>query len=382
LKWDFDADRLNGVNGWLEPINLTDAGNYSVDSFELPTGNKLYKIDIPGKMEREYFLIENRHKHSGAVYDTHIPESGLLIWHIDEKQPAFFGNPHRAWVEDPGDPERSNFRHATEGAAYSADDGETSFTPATVPDSSANDGTYSGIIVTDIGPEGMSIPFTVFSGDTYEPNDSIADAYGPLVYGDQYTSFILDEREVDFYKFHADADSSILVYLENIPDDCDYDLRVFDAQENLLADSAGQSQTPKVLNFKTDTPGMYYVEVISNSGFSSRQPYVLTVDSVVLAPGDMIAVSKAYPNPGGEDGVWFKYTLVAPATDITLDIYTLTGELIYTHSLPSVNVTGQIFWDATTDAGGKAASGIYIYVLKANLDGKTDTKTGKIAMVY
>lgn len=382
LKWDFDADRLNGTTGWLEPVDLTYSGDYSLDSFELPEGNRLCKIDIPGKTGREYFLLENRNKRSGAKYDTYIPESGVVIWHIDESQPKFFSNPRRAWVEDPSDPERADFTRSTQGAAYSADDGQTSFTPATIPDSSANDGTYSGIIIADIGLEGMSMPFTLFYGDTYEPNDSIAEAYGPLTYGEKYMSFILDDREVDFFNFHADSDANILVYLEDIPENADYDLRIFDTLENLLADSTGQPQTSKVLNFKARDPGIYYIEVSSTSGHSSTKPYILIVDSVILAPGEMIAISKAYPNPAGKDGVWFKYTMVTPAEGVTLDIYGPNGRLIYNHELSPVNVTGEIFWDATNDAGKKVASGIYIYALRASLNGGTDIKTGKLAIVY
>ena len=383
LKWDFDADPTNGIKGWLKPTNLTSHGSYLVDSFELPAGNRLYKIDIPGKGGREYFLIENRNKLSGAIYDTHLPESGIVIWHIDENQPKSFGNPHRAWVEDPSDPDHSSFRKATEGAAYSADDGQTSFTPATQPDSSANDGTYTGIIITDIGPEGASIPFTFFSGDTYEPNDSIAEAYGPLVYGKQYVSYIRDDREMDFYKFHADTSSNILVYLEDIPEDSNYDLQVFDTRENVIATSTGQQQTAKVLSFRARTAGMYYIAVVPASGYSSKQPYSLTIDSAPLAPG-MIAVSKAYPNPGpgSEDGIWFDYKLLASVEKITLDIYTSAGTLIYTHSTLDVNRIGQLFWNVMTDTGETIASGIYVYVLKAQLNEETDTKIGKIAIVH
>ena len=383
LKWDFDANPLNGFTGWLEPVNLASSGSYSVDSFELPTGNRLYKIDIPDKMGKEYFLVENRSKFSGAMYDTHLPESGIIIWHIDEKQPKFFGYPHRVWIEDPSDPDHGSSREATEGAAYSADDEQTSFTPATQPNSSANDGTYSGIIITDIGPEGMSMPFTFFSGDTYEPNDSIADAYGPLVYGKQYISFIRDEQEMDFYKFRADADVTILIYLEDIPENCDYDLRVFDTQERSIASSTEPRQTAEVLSFETRTSGIYYVAVISRSGFSSNQPYSLTVDSAPLAPGT-IAVSRVYPNPGpgGKDAIWFDYKLLAQVEKITLDIYTPAGALIYTHSTPVVSRIGRLSWNARTNAGERIASGIYIYVLKTYLNGETDTKTGKIAVIY
>jgi hypothetical protein len=229
----------------------------------------------------------------------------------------------------------------------------------------------------------MSIPFTLFSGDTYEPNDSAADAYGPLVYGKQYVSYIRNDRDMDFYEFHADADSTILIYLEDIPENSNYDLQIFDTQERLLASSTEPRETAEVLSFRARTAGTYYVAVIPRYGYNSMQPYSLTVDSSPLAPG-MIAVSNAYPNPGpgSEDGIWFDYKLLAAVESITLDIYTPTGTPIYTHSAPTVSRTGRLFWNAKTDTGEKIASGIYIYVLKAHLNGETDTKTGKIAIVY
>ncbi len=386
LKWDFDAVRSNGINGWLKPVDLISHETYSVDSFELPTGNRLYKIDIHSGKEKEYFLIENRNRSSGAIYDTFLPESGIVIWHIDESQPTAFGYPHRAWVEDPSDPEHSSFTRATEGAAYSADDGQTSFSSITQPDSSANDGAYSGIIISDIGYEGMSMPFTVFSGDTYEPNDSITDAYGPLTYGKQYVSFIQDNQDIDFYGFHTDADSNILICLENIPERANYDLQVFDPGERLVVTAAEPRQTPEVLSFRTRTAGMHYVAVVAQSGYNSRQPYHLTVGSTPLAP-EIIAASKVYPNPGpGRDGViLFDYKLL-PATDaieLTLDIYTPTGNRVYTYSSESnVDGVGQLTWEAVTDTGEKIASGVYIYVLKAKMNGDVDTKVGKIALVY
>ena len=257
LKWDFNANPFDGAEGWLEPVTLTSHGSYFVDSFENPEGNRLYKVDIPGKLGREYFLIENRNKLSGAIYDTYLPESGIVIYHIDEDLSVNFTNARRVWVEDPADPDHSRLSRATAGAAYSADDGQTSFTPATDPDSSTNDGEYSGIIMTDIGAEGMTMSFTYFSGDTYEPNDSITDAYGFLEYGREYLSYIRDDRDVDFFKFRADANANMLVYLEDMPENLDYDVQAFDSRGGSINASAEEYQTEEVLNFKTQTSGVY-----------------------------------------------------------------------------------------------------------------------------
>lgn len=383
LKWDFDANPFNGIEGWMKPIEIASHGDHSVDSFEISEGNRLYKVNIPGKHGREYFLIENRNKLSGAIYDTHLPESGVVIWHIDENEPISFTNARRAWVEDPGDPTHRRLGKATEGAAYSEDDDQTSFTPATEPDSSTNDGEYTGIIITDIGPEGMSMPFTLFTGDTYEPNDSINNAFGLLEYGKEYSSYIRDDKDIDFFKFRVDSDRNIIIYLENIPEGLDYDLQALDSQGQPVDASVKQQQTEEILDFRTRTPGIYHVVVSSRDGYSATQPYSLTVDSMPLAPG-IIAISKVYPNPGpgGKEAIWFDYKLLDSAESLTLDIYTLTGTLIYTYSISSVDRTGRFSWDARTDTGARVASGIYVYALKAELNGETDVETGKIAIVY
>lgn len=383
LKWDFNANPFDGVEGWIEPDELESPGTYFIDSFELQGGNRFYKVDVPGKSGREYFLLENRNRESGATYDKYIPESGLVIWHIDENIPISYSNVGRAWVEDPSDPDHSSLSHSTEGAAYSANDGQTSFTPASQPNTNTSDGEYSGIIITDIGQEGMSMPFTLFSGDTYEPNDSMADSYGLLEYGKEYSSYIRDGRDIDFYKFHAESSSSILIYLENISENLDYNLQIFDSQGALLDFTDELRQTEKILNLEIRTSGIYYIAVNSEAGYSSTQPYSLTIDSVPLAPG-IIAIFKIYPNPGpkNEENILFDYKLLDLVESISLDIYTPIGDLVYSHNTSDANRTGQISWDARTESGIKVASGIYVYVLKANLNGETDVRTGKIAVVY
>ena len=93
LKWDFDARPENGRLGWIQPVEIKEnIVKLSIPSFELPPhDNKLFKIDIPGKINKfgdttEFLLIENRYRESGALFDTRLPESGILIWHIDETE--------------------------------------------------------------------------------------------------------------------------------------------------------------------------------------------------------------------------------------------------------------------------------------------------------
>jgi immune inhibitor A len=376
LKWDFDADRSNGIRGWLEPIELKENGDYSIDALELPSDKISYKIDIPGKNGKEYFLIENRNNKLGTIYDTYLPDSGILIWHIDENQPKYINYPHRAYVEDPEDPDRTSHNKATQGAAFSAEDKQTEFTPATYPNSNANDDGYSGIIVADISQSGANMTFSLFLGDTYEPNNNILSAF-PIKLGKKYASFIKDKEDVDFYSFYVFSNTINIIYLENIPKGNDYELSVLDAQGKVISTTNEPSQSTKRLSFVANKNGIYYVEVFSENGYSPNQPYILTVDStsIDLAPG-MISISKIYPNPG-KGRINFDISIIVPVDNITLEIYTINGALVHTHSIDTLSRSNALYWDIGSDI----ASGVYIYVLKTEFDGKTEVKTGKIAVL-
>lgn len=107
-----------------------------------PTIYKLWKDNIFGS---EYFLVENRQK---IGYDTPLPNSGLLIWHIDEAKPD---NRKEWW---PGKPNDLHLKVALEQSdglweiehKYNQGNGndvfpgtgnKREFTPTTLPDSSA-----------------------------------------------------------------------------------------------------------------------------------------------------------------------------------------------------------------------------------------------------
>lgn len=92
-----------------------------------------------------------------------------------------------------------------------------------------------------------------------------------------------------------------------------------------------------------------------------------------------------YPNPTSHDAIiTFRLTKSA---DVTLEIYDVTGGLLYTAVLR--NVVGQqaasldeaFVWDCTNQAGESVAGGVYIYLLEAKRDGETVRRLGKIAFV-
>jgi len=389
LKWDFDARPENGRVGWIEPVELTQNGQIDVPNFELPPKtNKLFKIDIlsvgapVGSEAQEFFLIENRYKASGAMFDTYLPESGILIWHIDEtwvRPPGSYDAAQQIWLEDPADPEHLgidknnpgliDIQTITDGAAYSADDGQTAFTPGTVPNSQANDGRVSGISLTNIGREGFTMPIIVSFGDTYEPNDTLASAF-PIKYEHAYESFLFDAGDArDVYQVEATKGITIRVILADIPPGQGYRLSLLKATGE--TDAIGES-APDVaglkLHYQPDATGTFYLIVESDGGFSSVDSYRLRVEQLAPEPF-AFATTRVYPNPlrAGDAAVTFEYQLAASqsADRVSLEIFLPTGALVYKEMHENVFTSGNFRWRAETHSDRPIASGIYIYRISA-----------------
>ena len=406
LKWDFDARPQNGRLGWIQPVQITENQRIDVPSFELaPKTDKLFKIDIHSLATllrgeaTEFFLIENRNKGSGATFDTHLPESGILIWHIDETDPYPLGSidaSHQIWLEDPTDPEHLgifqqdgdafiDIQLITEGAAYSADDGQTAFTPGTLPNSNANDGTITGISITNIGTEGLTIPILVSFGDTYEPNDMLATAF-PIMYGETYESFLFSLTDTrDVYKLEAVRGVTILVTLADIPPDKNYRLSLQIETGETLATAENATDIAGLrLLYQPDTTGIYYLIVESDGGFSRVDSYRLRVeqlDTEAFAFKDM----RVYPNPfRSSDGVvTFAYRLSASqvADNINLEVFVPTGDLVYKETRENVTPQGKFEWRAETYSGIPVASGIYIYRVSAKQADVLVQEIGKLSVV-
>mmetsp|Transcript_6258 Transcript_6258/g.9621 ORF Transcript_6258/g.9621 Transcript_6258/m.9621 type:complete len:621 (+) Transcript_6258:254-2116(+) len=65
-------------SGWLQPIEITEDGEYEVEASFLNENVYMIKNKFA---ENEYLLIENR---QALQWDSLIPGSGILIWHIDD----------------------------------------------------------------------------------------------------------------------------------------------------------------------------------------------------------------------------------------------------------------------------------------------------------
>ena len=416
LKWDFDARPENGRVGWIEPVNIIRSGKVSVPSFELsPKTNKLFKIDIPltrdahttfsnefqlpnTKLNREFFLIENRNKISGATYDTFLPESGILIWHIDETQVRPVGSydaGQQIWLEDPNDPEHFGIRPddpgfidintITEGAAYSADDDQTAFTPGTLPNSSDNKGRPTGISITNIGPEGIIMKMLVSFGDTYEPNNTIDTAF-PIFYSEAYYSFLYDASDTqDYYQVEAAGGKTIRIMLTEIPEDKNYRLSLLTATGELLAigEKAPEEIGYQIL-YQPVTQQTLYLLVSSDDGFSNVASYRLSVEQ--LEPESFAIVdARVFPNPfrppATKMTLSYQLSISQSADTVSLDLFTSNGKMVYNEKHQEVVGAGKFIWNGTNQNGNPLAPGIYVYQITATQEDLVSRNIGKIIIL-
>ncbi|MFQ6042076.1 MAG: M6 family metalloprotease domain-containing protein [Candidatus Poribacteria bacterium] len=386
LKWDFDARPENGRCGWIEPIEIEmNVSDLQIHSFELPPAdNKLYKIDIPGKNGKEFFLIENRNKLSGGLYDTYLPESGILIWHIDENRPRGSTDAaNRMWLEDASDPNHLDTENITKGAAYSADDNQTSFTPGTNPNSNANDGSVSGISITNIGFEGLYMPITVSFGDTYEPNNDLLSAFGPLVYGMPYESFIYDELDTaDFYEFEARKGIPVIITLQSIPDSANYVMRILNSRSETLMRSEAKKVPERIMIYRPTRTETLFIAVESLFGYSNVDSYILTVNSDISAPGLLrLEEVYSYPNPARfGDRIFFSYLIpeLQIPDEVKLEVFTINGELVY--STADTTASRRFEWNGKNLRDNQVANGIYYYVITAKRQDEEVRSSGKLAI--
>lgn len=403
LKWDFDARPENGRLGWIEPVQIVENGRVEVPSFAVGgPADKLFKIDIPSLVPggvgeaREFFLIENRDTASGAMFDTYLPESGILIWHIDESSPYPVGTYDAAqqiWLEDPSDPEHLgvnnqqdgivlvNLPTITDGAAYSADDEETAFTPSSLPNSNANDGRATGISLTNIGPEGRVMSILVSFGDTYEPNDTFATAF-PIGYAQTYESFLFDVADRrDIYGLEAVRGTTLLVSLADVPVGQDYGLSLYTAAGNRVA--VGEAATDIAglrIMYQPVESGVFYIMVESGSGFSTTDSYRLRVEQLE-SENFVLEETRVYPNPvfTGGGGVTFAYQLSASqiADSVCLEVFTVAGDLVHSEVRQDVGSQGRFEWSVSE----RFTSGVYVYRISATQGAVVVQEIGKLSIL-
>ncbi|CAN5117896.1 hypothetical protein BH09BAC4_BH09BAC4_17640 [soil metagenome] len=149
--------------GWVTVVNQTTNGLVSLpdvkSSFRV---NRLWKTGSAGS---EYFLVENRQK---TGFDDHLPQGGLLIWHIDDAVANNTNEAHYkvALMQADGlrDLEKLNgFNRGDGGDPYPGTTNNRSFTSSSNPNSNSYAGSSTCVAITSISDSAatMSAQFQV-----------------------------------------------------------------------------------------------------------------------------------------------------------------------------------------------------------------------------
>ena len=227
---------------------------------------------------------------------------------------------------------------------------------------------------------------SVAFGDTYEPNDKLAEAF-PIEFDQTYESFIANEQDKrDLYRFNAVSGEAIVATLTAVTDTVSYQLSLLNKSGRHIAASKRIAPTELQVVFQAEQTGTFFVSVESQSGFSEVDSYHLTIRTVETRSGDLkLDQIRAFPNPlrAEHSEVLFSYAIpdFQLADALKLEIFNIAGDLIYTDTRQNVIGSGQFRWNAK-DAGDKVlATGIYIFVISATQDERMVQKIGKIGLV-
>lgn len=162
--------------GWIEPEEVTGPMSVTLD----PLQESQRALRISTSNPDEYFLLETRYR---SGWDKQLYGSGLLIWHIDYKESAWYYNT----VNNQRDHQRVDLIRADNSTGLTSSDimsdpfpgasgRYTSFTPTGTPSfTSWADGPMTAWPITDIQRTGAaSVSFNIAGGSTGGIDDAIA----------------------------------------------------------------------------------------------------------------------------------------------------------------------------------------------------------------
>ena len=135
--------------------------------------------------------------------------------------------------------------------------------------------------------------------DTFEPNNSFIEAYGPLNQDTDYYSFISTNNDLDYYKLNVpEGCQSLTAELKSIPEGNDYDLCLYDASQEEIAYSWEWGDADELIEVEAPAAGTYYLFVEPYEGFSDADPYLLRFSLDITTPPTPPSVSSISPSAG------------------------------------------------------------------------------------
>ncbi len=204
--------------------------------------------------------------------------------------------------------------------------------------------------------------------DTYEPNNSIAEAYGFLNSGTNYVSYISTSTDKDYYKIDAGV-GTINIILDG-PTGVDYDLALYDYKGRVVASSLTVT-ADEAISYYSRKGGLYYIYVYGYNGAWSASSYTLRstfasksrlVEPIVKI--DDYKLNQNYPNPfNPETTISFN---VPQTTKLNLNIYNINGQMVRTLANGTYDAGEyNIVWDGNDNNGNSVSTGMYFYKLES-----------------
>lgn len=130
-----------------------------------------------------------------------------------------------------------------------------------------------GAEVTAINSAYTSVGIGSSAQDTYEPNNTISQAYA-INFSQGYDSYIFSSSDIDYYKVSPTSAGSITLNLTNLAGD--YDLYLVNSAGTILGRSENGSTTSESLTYSNTAAGTYYIKVIGyNGAYSTTKAYNL-----------------------------------------------------------------------------------------------------------
>lgn len=134
---------------WVTTVNQT-ANQSNVAIEDVKSGHKIYRLWKNGAMGSEYFLVENRQK---AHFDQYLPNSGLLVWHIDDATGSNTNEAHYKVALMQADGKRDmelNHNRGDAGDSYPGSTNNRAFSDSSTPNSKSYAGSNTCVKVSNI----------------------------------------------------------------------------------------------------------------------------------------------------------------------------------------------------------------------------------------
>jgi hypothetical protein len=121
--------------------------------------------------------------------------------------------------------------------------------------------------------------------------------------------------------------------------------------------------------------------VSPSSTFTMSPTPTISLTPTATPGGSLVQNAVAAPNVSdGSQPIRLNFNLSRSA-EVKLFIFTLTGELVYQTEVFGNQGVNTLIWEARNQAKQAVASGLYLYVLRANDGSAAQTVRGKIAII-